>query len=280
MNVIKANGDEVPFDEVKIRRSLRRVKADPDVVEIVLERVIRKMYDRITTSDLYSIVFAELKTLQRRSAGKYNLKRAIMQMGPTGYPFEKLIAALFDADGYTASTGQFIEGRCVTHEVDVVAAKGDLLYHAECKFHSFLGRVCNIKHALYAHARFVDIEKGFASEAPRKGRIYKGMLVTNTRMTSDAIAYGTCAGLGLLSWDYPQEKSLRGWIDSTGLHPVTSLTSLSVKSKRQLLERGVVLCRELTGSPGILAEIGLSKQNIDDVIDEAYVICETVTAED
>ena len=52
MNVIKANGDEVPFDEEKIRRSLRRVKADPDVVEIVLERVIRKMYDRITTSDL------------------------------------------------------------------------------------------------------------------------------------------------------------------------------------------------------------------------------------
>ncbi len=106
------------------------------------------------------------------------------------------------------------------------------------------------------------------------------MLVTNTRMTSDAIAYGACAGLGLLSWDYPQEKTLRGWIDSTGLHPVTSLTSLSVKSKRQLLERGVVLCREVTGSPGILAEIGLSKQIIDDVIDEAYAICETVTAED
>ena len=280
MNVIKANGDEVPFDEEKIRRSLRRVKADPDVVEIVLELVIGKMYDRITTSDLYSIVFAELKTLQRRSAGKYNLKRAIMQMGPTGYPFEKLIAALFGADGYTASTGQFIKGRCVTHEVDVVAAKGDLLYHAECKFHSFLGRVCNIKHALYAHARFVDIEKGFASEAARSGRIYKGMLVTNTRMTSEAIAYGTCAGLGLLSWDYPQEKSLRGWIDSTGLHPVTSLTALSVKSKRQLLERGVVLCRELTGSPGILADIGLSKQDIDDVIEEAYAVCETATDEE
>ena len=219
MNVIKANGDEVPFDEERIRRSLRRVKADPDVVEIVLERVIGKMYDRITTSDLYSIVFAELKTLQRGSAGKYNLKRAIMQMGPTGYPFEKLIAALFDADGYTAATGQFIKGRCVTHEVDVVAAKGDLLYHAECKFHSFLGKVCNIKHALYAHARFVDIEKGFASEAPRKGGIYKGMLATNTRMTSDAIAYGTCAGLGLLSWDYPQEKSLRGGSIPPGCTP-------------------------------------------------------------
>ena len=53
-----------------------------------------------------------------------------------------------------------------------------------------------------------------------------------------------------------------------------------MKSKRQLLERGIVLCRELKGSPGILAEIGLSKQNIDDVMDEAYAIFETVTAED
>ena len=59
----------------------------------------------------------------------------------------------------------------------------------------------------------------------------------------------------------------------------TSLTSLSVKPKRPFARKGVVLCR-LKRSPGILAEIGLSKQNIDDIIEEASWICDTGEAGD
>ena len=40
-----------------------------------------------------------------------------------------------------------------------------------------------------------------------------------------------------------------------------------------------MLCR-LKRSPGILAEIGLSKQNIDDIIEEASWICDTGEAGD
>lgn len=275
LNVIKTDGLIVPFDIEKVRRSLRRARVDPDVIEIIADRVAGKVYDRIPTSELYSIVFAELKTLQKGSAGKYNLKKAIFQMGPTGFPFEKLIGALFETEGFTASTGQIVKGRCVSHEVDVVAEKGDLHYHAECKFHSFQGKVCDVKHALYVHARFVDIGGELESKKPHAGRTHKGWLVTNTRMTSDAIAYGTCAGLGLLSWDYPPEKSLRERIDSSGLHPVTCLTTLSVKVKRQLLEKGIITCRNLIAGPQVLSEFGLSQPEIDEVIDEAYAICES-----
>lgn len=274
MDVIKANGEVVPFDEERIRRSLARAGAKASVREEVVDLVKAKMHDGIPTSELYSIVFAELRRLQAPSAGKYNLKKAILQLGPTGFPFEKLIAALFEVDGFTALTGQMVPGRCVSHEVDVVAKKDNVLYHAECKFHSFQGKVCDVKHALYVDARFRDVGEKTREIAGDARIHYQGWLITNTRMTSEAIAYGTCAGLGLLSWDYPEEKNLRSWIDSSGLHPLTSLSSLSVKQKRQLLERGLVLCREIEKNEGRLVEIGMSRGEIDNVLREAYSICE------
>jgi hypothetical protein len=271
MDVIKANGEVVAFDEERIRRSLGRSGAKTSVIEEVIHLVKTKMRDRIPTSELYSIVFGELSRLQAASAGKYKLKAAIMQLGPTGFPFEKLIAALFESDGFTAVTGQIIQGVCVTHEVDVVAKKGWDLHHAECKFHNFRGKVCDVRHALYVDARFRDVGRKTLEIARDDPLRYKGWLITNTRMTSDAIAYGTCSGLGLLSWDYPEEKSLRSWIDTSGLHPLTSLSSLSSKQKRQLLDRGIVLCREIKS--GMLAEIGMPRPKINDVLQEAHLVC-------
>lgn len=274
MNVIKANGEIVPFDAEKIRQSLRRAGAKSGVIDEVIETVTRKIYDRIPTAELYRTVFNELRNRQKDVAGRYDLKRAIMELGPTGFPFEKFVAALWQTEGFTTTTGQIIQGHCVSHEVDVTAEKDDLHYQAECKFHSFQGKVCDVKHALYVHARFQDIEKKLAAADSHSNKTHKGWLVTNTRMTSDAITFGTCAGLGLLSWDFPAEKSLRSWIDGSGLHPVTCLTSLSVKEKRQVLEKGVVLCRDLVAHPQILIEIGIPSSKIDEVIEESYVICE------
>lgn len=273
MNVIKANGEVVPFDPEKIISALRRIDANPEVIEGVLSSVAGKIHDGIPTSELYKIVFSELKKLQKVSAGKYNLKRAIFQMGPTGFPFEKLIAKLFETEGFKTATGRIVKGRCVSHEVDVTAERDDLHYNAECKFHSFQGKVCDVKHALYVHARFVDIERELSTKQSHYGRTHKGWLVTNTRMTSDAIDYGTCAGLELLSWDHPAEKSLRAWIDRAGLHPVTCLNTISTKVKRQLLEKGIIVCRELIEQPQVLVEQGVSESEIEEVMDEAYAIC-------
>ena len=169
--------------------------------------------------------------------------------------------------------GQIVRGSCVGHEVDVLAEKANLHYLAECKFHSFQGKVCDVKHALYVHARFLDINKELLLRPEHQDKSHKGWLVTNTRLTSDAVAYGTCVGLGLLSWDFPAEKSLRAWIEGSGLHPVTCLTSLSVKQKRQLLERGIVLCRDLSSNQEILKDIGIPPSEVAEVFEEVDGIC-------
>jgi hypothetical protein len=273
MDVIKANGELAPFDADKIRQALLRVKTSPALIEQIIEKVNREIYDRIPTTELYRIVFGALKKLQRVAAGKYNLKRAIMDLGPTGFPFERFIAALWQSDGFQTATGQIVKGYCVSHEVDVIAEKENLHYLMECKFHSLQGTPCDVKHALYVFARFLDIEKKLKTESSHSAKIHKMWLVTNTRLTTDAIAYGSCVGLGLLSWDFPAEDGLRERIDRAGLHPVTCLTSLSLKEKRQLLGKAIVLCRDLLAKPEILVEIGLRQNKIEEVLDEAGEIC-------
>lgn len=273
MNVTKASGEIVPFDVEKIRRSLRRVKTDPVLIEQIIEAVKQEIYDEISTSKLYKIVFDKLKKRQRSVAGKYNLKRAIMDLGPTGFPFENFVAALWQTEGFTTVTGQIVKGFCVSHEVDVIAEKENLHYLTECKFHSIRGKPCDVKHALYVFARFLDIEKKLTSSAAHREKIHKMWLVTNTRLTTDAVAYGTCAGLGLLSWDFPEGNSLRERIDRAGLHPITCLTTLSVKEKRQLLGKEIVLCRDLCAKPQVLIEIGVRENKIEKILDEADAIC-------
>jgi hypothetical protein len=243
------------------------------LIEQIIETVNRKIYDRIPTAELYRIVFDELKRSQKGAAAKYNLKRAIMQLGPTGYPFEKFIAALWQSEGFTTAVGQIMKGHCVSHEIDVVAEKENLYYLAECKFHTYQGKASDIKNALYVYARFLDVEKQLKSRAAHAGKIHKMWLVTNTRLTGDAVAYGACVGLGLLSWDYPVEDGLRERVERSGLHPITCLPSLSGKQKRQLLDRGIVLCRDLLSQPGILLEIGVRQHKVREALDEAGAIC-------
>lgn len=275
MNVLKANGEIVPFDADKIRRSLVRVRAKPIVIEQVIESVKREIYDGIPTSKLYRIVFNKLKKIQRGVAGKYNLKKALMALGPTGFPFEKFIGALWQAEGFSVTTGKIVKGACVSHEVDVVAKKGDLHEFVECKHHSSRGNVCSVKNTLYFYARFLDLEKKQLAKSANSSNIYKGWLVTNVRFTSEAIRYGTCVGLGLLSWDFPPKNGLRERIDRAGLHPITCLTSLSTKQKAQLMEKEITLCSDLGDHPEVLHQIGIRSEKAKQVMEEVNAICET-----
>ncbi len=68
-----------------------------------------------------------------------------MELGDTGYPFEKFVAALLRSEGYETKVGVIVQGHCVTHEVDVVAENDRHHYMCECKFHNSQGRFCNVK---------------------------------------------------------------------------------------------------------------------------------------
>jgi len=98
-------------------------------------------------------------------------------------------------------------------------------------------------------------------------------LVTNTKFTSDAIKYAECVGMNAVGWSYPLHNGLEVRIDRSGLHPVTCLTSLSGAQKRMLLEKDVILCKELLNDSGLLQSVGVPKTKVPAVTDEINRLC-------
>ncbi|MDZ7695002.1 MAG: hypothetical protein U5K69_28445 [Balneolaceae bacterium] len=100
-------------------------------------------------------------------------------------------------------------------------------------------------------------------------------MVANTRFTKDALQYGNCIGLKLLSWDHPQNSGLKDLISQVNLHPVTCLSTLSKKDKQRLLEQDIVFCQQLCEDEKILNSVSLDNRKKNQVMKEAKDMCNT-----
>ena len=156
--VIKSSGERARFSLTKLRRSLLHSGADDVLVDQIVDQVRDELYQGISTKEIYNRAFNLLKKKKSVYASKYKLKKAIYELGPTGFPFEKFVSAVLDYSGYTTEVGKIMQGDCVQHEVDVFAKKNGLLAVIECKFHGVEGRNCNVKVPLYIHSRYNDIK--------------------------------------------------------------------------------------------------------------------------
>lgn len=235
IKVLKASGEQEPFSEEKVAASLQRAGAEKDLIKKILTHIKEELYDGIPTKKIYTHVFDLLRKEKSPLASKYNLKQAIMELGPTGYPFEKFVAGVLSVYGYKVEVGKIVEGKCTNHEIDIVAEKDGKRSMIECKYHNRPGTKSAIKTALYVYARFLDVQDHFD----------QGWLVTNTKITAQARDYARCVGLQLISWNYPPEGSLRFLIEKSGLHPITALEILDRGEKRRLLERGIIFQKDL-----------------------------------
>jgi len=271
---IKKSNDEIElFSFEKLKQSLQSIGASKEVVETIVNRIQPNIYDGISSNEIYKKAFALIKMQNRMSASRYSLKRALFELGPTGYPFERLVGALLKEKGYKTEVSVILNGECITHEIDVLAEKDGNVYAIECKFHSDAKATSNVKVPLYINSRFLDIQKQWNTNSNNKTHLKQGWLVTNTRFTEDALNYGKCVGLTLLSWDYPKNNGLKANIDSLALYPVTILTTLSKKEKHQLIENDVILVKELINASEKMKNIGLSEVKIQDVLDEVKILC-------
>lgn len=193
-----------------------------------------------------------------------------MELGPSGFPFEKYIGELFKHQGYSVHIDQTLQGKCVTHEIDVVAEKGNEMLLMECKYRNLSGITVDVKTPLYIQARFEDI---LANGFDRK-KNFKGWIVTNSGFTTDALKYGNCKGLEMMSWAYPKNKGLKDMIDNTGLYPVTCLTSLTHREKQLLLENNYVLVSDINSNSQLLQLAGVKETRYKNVIDECSRLCQ------
>jgi hypothetical protein len=266
VKILKVNGEVDIFDPEKLRFSLERSGASDRCQELVVSHVMKELEQGMSTRDIYRHAYKVLKRCERHGASRYSLREALLKIGPSGYPFEHFIGELWAAKGFTVDVGVIVQGRYVNHEVDVVARKGGEVNMMECKYHNQWGARSNLKVALYVDARMKDLAARCSSMKQYECKILKGWLVTNTKLTSDAIQYGEGAGLNMMAWAYPRQGNLQQLIENTGLHPVTVLTRLKKKDYERLLAKNVVLCRQVDNKA--LKTIGINARERVKVLEE------------
>jgi Holliday junction resolvase-like predicted endonuclease len=264
--VIKADGSKEEFNEQKVLNSIRRARIPTALQDDVLRHIKSKLYDGISTGEIYQQILDFLNQSEHPfSRSRYSLKEAIMMLGPTGYPFEDFVARILESQGYSTQVRQILRGRCVTHEIDVIAKKDGKASMIEAKFHNNSGARSEVQVALYTHARFQDAQVNNA--------LSDVWLVTNTKTTIDANVYAQCVGMKVMSWSYPEEGSLRDLIEKSRLHPVTMVHSLSQAHKATLLQNHVVLCKDIQRDKRVLDMLPLSNDEREHVIAEVESIC-------
>ncbi|MGB8373861.1 MAG: restriction endonuclease [Salegentibacter sp.] len=274
LKIVKASGEKISFSMDKIAASLRRSGAKEEVIKPILNTLATELYDGISTKEIYNRAYRLLKKKNSTTASRYKLKKAIYELGPTGFPFEKFVAAILQYSGYEVETGKIVDGACVTHEIDVIAGKSPEKLLIECKFHNEQGRNCDVKIPLYIDSRFRDIREFYRSKKMAEEYFNEGWVVTNTRFTTDALRYGKCAGLFLLSWDLPKGNSLKDRIDRLGLYPITVSDLMTQREKQFLLSRDVVLCRQLLHDKFYLDHLDVSEHRKKKILQEMEKICQ------
>jgi hypothetical protein len=256
--VRKASGELELFDIQKLERSLRNAGADDSLVREILRDILGWIHEGASTQSIYTRAFAILKREQSIAGLRYKLKKSILDMGPAGYPFEKLAGILFEKLGYSVQTGQVLEGQCITHEVDVIATGKGKQILAECKHSQDQGKQVSIQVPLYVRSRMDDIIRKRTGDIRYQGLVFEPWVITNTRFTTDSIQYGKCSGLKLMAWDYPAGHSLKELIERHRIWPVTLLGQMLQKEKQHLLDHGIITCRQLMESPDAMLNMGFS----------------------
>ncbi|MEK7451161.1 MAG: restriction endonuclease [Patescibacteria group bacterium] len=266
VNVIKSTGEKEQFSEKKLRTSIIRAGIPKEIEDRAISHIETKLYDNIPTSEIYQHIKEFLGTSSRPySAAKYALKRGIMELGPTGYPFEDFVGKVLNKEGYETEVRSILQGKCVTHEIDIIAKKDNKKFMIEAKFHNDLGTKSDVHVPLYTKARFDDISA--------KYNLDQAWLITNTKVTSDALTYALCVNMKVISWNYPEKESLRDLIEKSGLHPITVLTTLSQNEKQKLLDNHLVLSRDICQNPNVLDLLHLPKDKLGKVLAESNFVC-------
>lgn len=270
--VTKASGDVEPFSVAKLKASLKKANASEGECQEIIKSILSKIHPSISSQKIYSDAFALLRQHSKHHAARYYLKRGVMELGPSGFPFEKLVGELFKHRGFSVEVGKTLQGKCVTHEIDVIAEKENEINLVECKYRNQPGIAVDVKTPLYIFSRFEDVLENESLHF--KGKNFTGWVVTNSKFTSDAISFGGCKGMQLLSWDYPLNNSLQDWINRAGVFPLTCLTALTRTEKEWLLGKGYVLAKDIYNNQKLLSNAGVSELRIQTIREEGDKLLE------
>jgi len=245
IKVTKASGKVEDLNSDKLRVSLIRSGADREQADAIIETIMKDIPAYTTTKKIYSLARKYLRQINHASGLRYSLKKALFRIGPSGYPFEKYIGEILKHYNYRVEIGSLLSGRCVKHEIDVFAVNDNEVLAVECKYRNRGGNTTDVKTAMYVHSRFRDLESIIKTKY--HGRSFRGLLITNTRFTTDALQYAECTGMDLKSWRYPETGGLQEMIEAKKLYPVTVISGVKSGLIKTLFDNNIILLKDLAG---------------------------------
>lgn len=269
--VINALGEKEPFSLRKIYIATRNAGLDDNSALKIAKTIEGEVYPGIKTSEISKRIRKLLERNYQRSAIKFSLKKAIMELGPAGFTFEKYIGEIFARNGYKVKLNQHLFGlsRC-QYEIDFLAKKENLVFVGECKYHNAPGERVDLKIALANYARFLDIAKSSSFKSNK----LKSILVTNTKFTSEAVQYSEFVGVELLGWKYPKGRGLEYFIEKENLYPMTILPSFRGYLTEIFAEKKIMLVLDLLENPteNLAKKLQLRREKIEELVNEAKIL--------
>lgn len=274
MNIRKSDNSEEKFSDEKLIGSFCRLGVPKNEACVMIDLIKKELKPYPTTVEVFKSASKKLFEHDRRIGLRYNLKNAVMQLGPSGHPFEEYIGDILEAKGYKVRKNQILRGACVQHEIDVIARTDGQHIMIECKFHNTPGVKSDVQTALYTHARFMDIRRADEGKPDHQKAVHKQWLITNTQCTSDAIAYAKCAGLEVLAWRYPEDGGLEKFIEDEKFFPVT-IFSMPSQAKAFLIRNGITLVKEIMQMPEerLSRELGMRRNIVRVIQRDARLLC-------
>lgn len=262
----KQDGTSQPLNREKFIQSLMRSGLSATNAAQVASDVLSDISPGVSTRELKRKTHAILYRKHPVAAGRYRLKDALMKLGPTGFPFEHLMAQLLQKKGYQTHVGAQLQGRCIAHEVDVLAESFNSVWLMECKYHNQPHVKSDVKVPLYVKSRFDDLRHQFDT----KNIVYSA--ACNTRFSDDAITYARCAGMQLISWNYPEAAGLNHMLDHYRLYPVTILRWLHRSEVSTLFEQHIYSISDLIQSERDLSGVITDPVRRRKILDEAIFL--------
>ena len=135
-----ATGRRQKYDPGKIYHTSLRAGATRELANEVVEDVSRRVYDGIPTRKILKMVLDSLRRRQAEHlASRYDLKSAILRMGPAGFAFETYLCKVLSHHGYDTRLRQQVQGQCARHEIDIILEKDGRRSMVEVKYHNAPG---------------------------------------------------------------------------------------------------------------------------------------------
>jgi len=237
--VIKRDGRTEVFSKEKVLKSVMCCLDTKNALTLI-ESVTIEMPEIIKTEDLFLKIRTEMWKSFPAAAVKFGLREDMMRLGPAGYNFEDFYAKILSELGVkNVKVRQIYKGKCADHELDVVYQSQKGKEFAEMKYHNQFGIYTGLKEALYTYMRFIDLNDSGNNFA-------KANLVTNTKISEEAVRFSNCKEMGILAWKYPPGNGLEKLIESTGTFPVTALVNfLSEEKIKELMELKIITLKDL-----------------------------------